>query len=516
MSEHILFLTGQLAERSLTRILTQMALEDRSWCVRQLGVKVAALMTAEMIQRRLTATDGADWIMIPGRCRGDIETLTRHFGIPVKRGPEELMDLPQYFGLEGKPADLGSYNVRIFAEIVDAPQLGIDAILGQAERFADEGADVIDLGCLPDTPFPHLVQAVEYLKEAGYRVSVDSMTPEDLLLAGKAGADYLLSLNENSLWVAEQVDAAPVLIPHPQNDLASLERAMERMDKLGKPYIADPILDPIHFGFADSIVRYHSLRQAHPDAEILMGVGNLTELTEADTAGINAVLMGLISELGITNILTTQVSAHCRTAIREADRARRIMYWARQENSLPKQIDGGLTGLHERKPFPYSAEEIRELAGEIRDPNFRVQVSAEGIHAYNRDILVTDDDPFEIFPHLGVEQDGSHAFYLGVEMGRAQIAHQLGKRYVQDRMLEWGCLVDHEPEDMTSYQTPGPTKRSKSRRGNETETVAQVDAEADASVRDGSVDPALGFDAATRRENRMEAGLVDLLAPYTR
>lgn len=461
MSEHILFLTGQLAERPLTRILTEMALPDRTWSVRQMGVKVAALMTAEMIQRRLTDTEGADWIMIPGRCRGDLDALTQHFGIPVKRGPEELMDLPQYFGLEGKPADLRKYDVRIFAEIVDAPRLSVDEILAQAERFAAEGADVIDLGCLPDTPFPHLEQAIEYLKEAGYRVSVDSMSPEDLLVAGRAGADFLLSLNEHSLWVAEEVDAVPVIIPHPQNDLASLERAIARMDALGKPYIADPILDPIHFGFADSIVRYHSLRRSHPEVEILMGVGNLTELTEADTAGINALLMGLISELGITNILTTQVSPHCRTTIREADRARRIMYWARQENSLPKQIDGGLTGLHERSPFPYSADEIRELAGEIRDPNFRIQVSTEGIHVYNRDGMQTHSDPFALYPHLGVDADGSHAFYLGVELARAEIAHQLGKRYVQDRPLAWGCLIDRPAEDMSRYQAPGTTKRKK-------------------------------------------------------
>jgi len=459
MGEHILFLTGQLAEKPLTRILTEMDLPERTWSIRQMGVKVAALMTAEMIQRRLTDTEHADWIMIPGRCRGDVEALSRHFGIPVRRGPEEMMDLPRYFGLEGKPADLGQYDVRIFGEIVDAPRLTVDAILDRAERFAADGADVIDLGCLPDTPFPHLEQCIQYLKEAGHRVSVDSMSPNDLLLAGKAGADYLLSLNEKSLWVAEEVDAIPILIPHPQDDLASLERAMAHMDRLGKPYIADPILDPIHFGFADSIVRYHSLRRAHPNAEILMGVGNLTELTEADTAGINALLMGLISELGITNILATQVSPHCRTAIREADRARRIMHWARRENSLPKQIDGGLTGLHERDPFPYGADEIRELAGAIRDPNFRIQVSDEGVHVYNRDGLHTHTDPFELYPYLGVEQDGGHAFYLGVELGRAQIAHQLGKRYVQDRPLDWGCMVERPPEDMTSYAEPATTKR---------------------------------------------------------
>jgi len=461
VSEHILFLTGQLAERQLIRVLEELAPTPFTWQVHQLGLKVAALMTADMIRRRLTDIGGADRILVPGRCRGDMAALSEHFGIPVERGPEELMDLPRYFGREGRPPDLSQYDVRIFAEIVDSPRLGPEAILERAAAYRGEGADVIDLGCLPDTPFPNLEESVRALKAAGHRVSVDSMQPEELLAGGRAGADFLLSLSETSLWIADETDAIPVLIPEPPGDLDSLERAMARMTERGRPFIADPVLDPIHFGFADSVVRYHRLRQTHPAAEIMMGTGNLTELTEADTTGINALLMGLISELRITNILTTQVSPHCRTAIREADRARRIMYWAREQQSLPKQIDGGLAGLHELKPFPYGIDAIRELAAEIRDPNFRIQVSDEGIHLYNRDGLMTFEDPFDFFPHLGVEQDGSHAFYLGVELARAQIARQLGKRYVQDQPLRWGCIVPESVTDTDTYQAPGTTLRNR-------------------------------------------------------
>ncbi|RKT47127.1 DUF6513 domain-containing protein [Thiocapsa rosea] len=462
MCEHILFLTGQLAEKPLLRVLERMDLPGRTWSVRQLGVKVAALMTVDMIRRRLTDPGGVDRIIIPGRCRGDLDELSRHFGIPVERGPEELKDLPRYFGLEGPVPDLSHYDVRIFAEIVDAPCRSVEGILEEAAAMRSEGADVIDLGCLPDSRFPHLDASVRALKDAGYRVSVDSMQPEELLAGGRAGADFLLSLDEENLWIAAEVTSIPVLVPHRPGDLASLERAMARMDAEGRPYIADPILDPIHFGFADSLVRYHRLRETHPQASIMMGVGNLTELTEADTAGINALLMGLISELGITNILTTRVSPHCRSAIREADLARRIMSWARREGSLPKLIDPGLTALHERRPFPYDAEEIRELAAAVRDPNFRIQVSAEGIHLYNRDGLMTFDDPFDFYLHLGVEQDGGHAFYLGVELARAQIALQLGKGYVQDQPLRWGCVLP-PPAPMSSAGTEavGPTRQPK-------------------------------------------------------
>ena len=173
------------------------------------------------------------------------------------------------------------------------------------------------------------------------------MRNEDLLEGGRAGADYLLSLHEDTLWIADEVAATPVLIPTTPGDLDSLQRAWERLQARGRRALVDPILDPIHFGFTDSIVRYHELRRRLPDAEMMMGVGNLTELTEADTCGINALLFGMISELRASAVLTTEVSPHCRSAVREADLARRIMFRAREEGALPKQLHNGLSCLHQ-------------------------------------------------------------------------------------------------------------------------------------------------------------------------
>lgn len=441
MAEHILFLTGKLAEKQLHRILEEMAPEF-AYTVHQLGLSVAALMTADMIRRRLKDTYGADRILVPGRCRGDLETLSQDLGLPVERGPEELRDLPEFFGRAARKPDLSRYDLRIFAEIVDAPNLDVDGILRQAADYRNHGADVIDIGCLPATPFPHLEAAIAALKAGGFRVSVDSLETEDLVQGGRAGADYLLSLHEDSLWVADQVPAIPVLIPARHGDLDSLDRAIAGMRTRGKPFLVDPILDPIHFGFADSLVRYHETRRRHPDVEIMMGVGNLTELTHADTAGINAMLLGVCSELGIRAILATQVSKHARRAVAEADLARRIMHAARELNALPKHMGDGLMALHERAPYPYSEAEIRELAEAIRDPSYRIQISAEGVHIFNRDGFHSATDPFQLYPSLGVEHDGGHAFYLGVELARAQIAWQLGKRYAQDEALDWGCAVD--------------------------------------------------------------------------
>ncbi len=457
MPEHILFLTGKLAEKSLHKVLEGMQPAPFIFEVVQIGINVAGLMTADLIRRRLPKPVKADWIMVPGRCRGDLEALSRHYGVPVKRGPDELKDIPRYFGAKGLQPDLDRYDILVFAEIVDAPLLPIPALLARADRYRRDGADVIDLGCLPETPFPHLAEAVKALKSEGFRVSVDSMEPQELLRGGEAGADYLLSLKEETLWVADQVASVPVLIPSRPGDLTSLERAIAQMQARDRPFYADPILDPIHFGFTDSLMRYRELRRRHPDVPILMGVGNLTELTDADTTGINAVLLGVASELRVAAILTTQVSPHCRRAVKEADVARRLMYAARESASLPRDFTEALLTVHARRPFPDTMEEIAEIARAVKDPSFRVQVSESGIHVYNRDGFHTATDPYAFFPRLGVERDGAHAFYLGVELARAQIAWQLGKRYAQDEELDWGCAAERAPEDKSAYHAPGAT-----------------------------------------------------------
>ncbi|MEQ1635091.1 MAG: DUF6513 domain-containing protein [Methylococcales bacterium] len=462
MSEHILFLTGKFAEKQLQQILTKMQPEF-TYTVHQLGLKVAALMTADMIARRLKDTFNADRILVPGRCRGDLEKLSQALGLPIERGPEELKDLPQYFGKAAQKSDLSQYKVKIFAEITDAPSISIEAILQRAWYYQQNGADVIDIGCLPGAPFPHLEETIQTLKQEGFAVSIDSLEADDLLRGGKAGADYMLSLHTSTLWIADEVAATPILIPEKHSDLSSLTEAITILQSKGRSFIVDPILDPLHFGFTDSIVRYHEFRKNHPDIEMMMGVGNITELTHADTGGMNALLLGICSELDVNHILATEVSQHARRAIKEADLARRIMLAAHNQNTLPKHIDPGLMALHETAPFPYALNEIQELAAQITDPSYRIQTSSQGLHIFNRDGFHTATDPFELYPKLQVETDGGHAFYLGVQLARAETAWQLGKRFTQDEALQWGCAVEKAKEgmDLHSFKPAGTTLQKK-------------------------------------------------------
>src|SRR5436309_15927482 len=168
MPERVLFLTGHLAHGRLERVLGGLGEMPFEWKIHDIGVKVAALMTGEIIRRRLPRPVDADRIIVPGRCHADLGKLSADLGVRVERGPDELTDLPRYLGAKGRPPDLVRYDTRLFAAIVDAATSDLKRISARADELKAAGADVIDLGCLPDTPFPHLNDSVRELKTRGF------------------------------------------------------------------------------------------------------------------------------------------------------------------------------------------------------------------------------------------------------------------------------------------------------------------------------------------------------------
>ena len=120
-------------------------------------------------------------------------------------------------------------------------------------------------------------------------------------------------------------------------------------------------------------------------------------------------------------------------------------------------ITGDLATVHARRPHTDTPEEIAATAAQVRDPNFRVQVAHDGIHVYNRDGHRIAADAFTLWPQLQLENDASHAFYMGVELARAELAFQLGKRYVQDQPLDWGCAIERPADDLARWCAPGTT-----------------------------------------------------------
>ncbi len=308
-----------------------------------LNISVAALMTTRWIARRLEVPAGVDNIVIPGLCEGDVDTLQQATGLPVRKGPADVRSLPEWYGREAIRAELGPRDVRVFAEINDVQSLTREQIVERAEAYRAEGADVIDLGLSLDrswlTDGPPTIAA---LRERGLSVSIDTLDAEHIRMADAAGVDYVLSLTPGTIDLAAELRATPVLITEDPDDLDGLGRMAARMDELERPYLLDSILAPINSGFAASLARYVEVRRRHPESEILMGIGNLTELTEADSTGVTALLIGFCQEVGIGAVSDDRGD---RVGARSGPRDR-----AGGADHAPRSAPGTTTQAHRFRP----------------------------------------------------------------------------------------------------------------------------------------------------------------------
>jgi dihydropteroate synthase-like protein len=433
-----LFVTGKLAAPSLRDTLEKLAC-NFEYEIAILPISVAALMDAGFVAKHLADAGGCDTVYLPGLCKGDLAPIADRLGVEVMHGPKNLKDLPSYFGSVPDLAEYGAYKTKMIAEIVDAYQLSLEGILSRAAYYKTGGADIIDLGCPIEGGFADIDNAVKALKARDYLVSVDSFNSEDILNADQAGVDYALSINSQNIELARRLRCKVVVIPDFDKGIESLDRNIDRLEAWNIPYIIDPVLHPISFGFTESIGDFITVRRKYPHSEMLMGLGNLTELTAADTTGTTAVMAGIITELGIDYVLTTEIISWARGAVREFDLARRLMYHACRNKMLPKHLDDGLVTIKDPPYDTYREDELRSMQAKVRDRNYRIFADHNSIYVFNNHLFIKDTDIQSIFNRLSV-QDASQAFYLGRELQKALLAVQLGKKYVQEEDLRWGYL----------------------------------------------------------------------------
>jgi dihydropteroate synthase-like protein len=454
MRQHIQFVTGRLAEHSLRQVVEPLArAEGFDYTIYVMPITVAALMTPQWIARHIQPAAGATRIIIPGYCAGDVGAIEEATGLAVERGPRELRQLPEHFGRAPVTADYGAYDIEIIAEINHCPRLTLAEVREQARQLTDDGADLIDVGCDPEGPWTGVAETVRALRDDGHRVSIDSLDPREIEPAVRAGTELVLSVNASNRGAAIDWGCEVVVVPDDPRTLAGLDETIDTLAAAGIPLRIDPVLEPIGFGFASSLARYLQIRNRYPDAEILMGIGNVTELTDADSAAINILLLGFCQELGIRSVLTTQVINWARTSVRECDLARRLVYHSIRHRVLPKHLEPRLVMLRDPAVIDPSLDELQRLAEQIRDANYRVFAADGEVHVVSRSLHLHDADPFALFERLRSSGpdgslpkhlDAAHAFYLGYEMCKAATAITLGKQYEQDEALNWGFVTKPE------------------------------------------------------------------------
>jgi dihydropteroate synthase len=391
----VLFVTGKLAEPSLRRVLAEQDLPF-AWDVAVMRITVAALMTTEWIAKQeIAPAAGTDLVMIPGLCEGDAATLTDRLGVPVEKGPKDLREIPQHFGRAARAADYGSWQIEILAEINNAPKMDRVALRALAEYYRASGADVIDIGCTPGRSYPELASVVHELRDAGLRISVDSFDPGEITTGLDAGAEMVLSVNASNIAVAERYagsDKRFVVIPDAGDQFAELERSLDRLERWRVKYLIDPIIEPIGFGFMASLERYAEAHRRWPTVPQMMGIGNITELTAADTTGVNALLIAICEEVGVRAVLTTEVIPWARGAVREIDVARRLMHYAVSQKTVPKRVDDRLVtvkdpphprvqrGRAARAPVPGDRSQLPDL----RRPRHHHRIQSRPVRARHR------------------------------------------------------------------------------------------------------------------------------------
>jgi dihydropteroate synthase-like protein len=465
MRESIHFVTGKLAEASVREIVLQLSqVRGFDYSIDVLPITVAALMTPKWLMRHILVPPTATRVLLPGYLQPHLEEIRSQFSIPVDCGPKDVRDLPTLFGRRRhRSEDYGQFSIEIIAEINYAPRLSIDSLIIEAERLVDQGADRIDLGCEPGTRWDLVSDSVKRLIDLGLRVSIDSFDPWEVAEATRAGATLVLSVNSQNRAFARDWGVEVVVVPDTPADFeTSMVQTAQYLSDARIPFRLDPILEPIGCGFSESLGRYLMTRRMFPDAPILMGIGNLTELTDSDSAAINTLLLGFCEEQQITSVLTTQVIPWAQSSVRECDLARRLVAYAVRHQIPPKHLEERLVMLRDPNANHPTPASLSAMATNIKDNNYRIAIDGHEIHLMACGVHLRGTDPFKMMDALmqmpeSRNVDASHAFYLGFELAKALTALTLGKRYEQDEALRWGMHTRPERHHRLTRSRPKPS-----------------------------------------------------------
>ena len=243
------------------------------------------------------------------------------------------------------------FPMRVLAEIVDAPLMDEEAIVRLAKRYVKAGADIVDVGMVAGESHPSDAKRIVALvkRAVDVPVSIDSLDPAEIREAVRAGADLVLSGDAGNIEAIAPFASkvAVVVIPTNQRQgffpkkaeerVAFLEETIAKAKRLGiSKCVADLILDPTDV--LESFTAFRMFAQRNPDVPLFVGVSNVTELMDADSVGVNALLARLSSEVGASILLATEKSDKAKGSVGEEATAAKMMFLAKKRGSVPKDL----------------------------------------------------------------------------------------------------------------------------------------------------------------------------------
>jgi dihydropteroate synthase-like protein len=437
--------------------------------------EIASFLTPHKV-RDLLKKAHYDLVIVSGMCTASFDLVEHETGVPVFRGPRHAADLAIILPLIGKvslsrtvPADEfltqqraadatarietleqeadcdciirdmkigGNSRMKVLAEIMDAHRCG--NIRERVEQFFGMGADIVDLGFGFDATPADVIRVFSALDGIDRPLAADTQDPS-LIRASLVRADIILSLQEENIprigKEIAQAGAAAVIVP----GSATLSKNIALAKRAGiRCIIADPLLQPAGSGLVASLKQFKKGR--YP---LFFGAGNVTELLDADSIGINALLAGMAKELGAAVLFTSEHSDKTRGSVHEMRRAAEMMVLSR-DRPYPKDLGVDLLSLKEKRrrcepPLQYETIiPAKEMPDEIHyDPkgNFRIGIEGDRIVAVVRGKAVQGKRWQDVLYTLLSQGDVSlldHAGYLGRELYKAELAIRYGRSFEQD------------------------------------------------------------------------------------
>lgn len=363
----ILLVTGKSAEEKIRSIAGEFGCE-----VLAVPVGAASFLTPRLIANSLKKIKKKkfDLIVVPGAVNGDLKVIQGSIGARIVRSSsigdlEKMLVRASLLKKLEKPAESSSkkhvmvgglpvgrdFPIRILAEIVNAGNLSREEILKRANYFKASGADIIDLGFNEKNP-DRFERAVNLLMDLNIPLSVDTMEKENIARAIELGIDLILSFDGELLKEFRDVEIPSVIIPgrgaipaKPDKRVRILSENIKLAERRGfEKIIADPILQPINFGFVDSIIAYREFGRLY-SYPMLMGTGNVTELFDAHPTGMNALMCAIAAECGASIVLTPEHSRKMKGSVRELSIGAKMMYASMKRKCFPKDLGIDLLDL---------------------------------------------------------------------------------------------------------------------------------------------------------------------------
>ncbi len=515
VGKKLLLVTGKLAEAMVLKYSAQSGADVE---VRTMPVSVATFISSELLMRELKGLNAGNYsmLMAPGLVRCDLKKVEDELGLPTYKGAKHAADIPLVLNnldkielskevpacellraeviasakgvLEKIEADakgafseprnffVGSsavaagvgFPIRVIAEIADAPLLSEKQLITTAEHYLKSGAEIIDIGMTAERAMPEKVpRLIETIKDKlNVPVSIDTLNKDEIRAAIDSGVDMIISICGSTIDDFAGLDIPAVIVPvdpershHPRAAVKKVEYLLalvKRAKELGYSHvIADPILEPVNQGFVESLMAFYGLREREPDIPLLMGLGNVIELYDADSVGMVALLAGAASELNASFLLTVEASDKTRGNVAEVRKANDMMALAKFRDSVPKDLGLDLLILKEKRRISDEYDEKIEKEARViearptaefrPDPRgtFRIFVRGSDLIA----ALYTDKGPEVVvrgktseevcteIARRGLVSSAEHAAYIGRELQKAEIALKTGRGYVQDREL---------------------------------------------------------------------------------